>query len=111
MNAAARLVHQHALSRHLVLTHLLSRRQIAVLTLILTVLLSALSIIYVTHITRVMYATYQRNLADQDRLHVERSQLLLEQSTWTTQSRVQQIAENKLQMVTPDHNSIVVVKG
>ena len=110
MNAAARLVHQHALPRHLLLTHLLSRRQVTALTLILTVLLSALSIVYVTHATRLMYANYQRNLVEQSRLHVEHSQLLLEQSTWTTQARIQQIATSKLQMVTPNHDSIVFVR-
>jgi cell division protein FtsL len=109
MNAAGRLVHQGALTRHLVLAHMLTRQQIAVMTLVLTVLLSALSMIYVTHVSRELYANYQRNLVEQDNIHVQRSQLLLERSTWTMQARVQQIAESKLHMIIPDHQSVVVI--
>ena len=110
MNAAARLVHQSVLTRHLVLTHLLTWRQIAVLILSLTVLFSALNIIYVTHLTRVLHANYQHNLLEQDRLQVERGQLLLERGTWMMQARIQQIAENKLGMFLPDHKSVVIIR-
>jgi cell division protein FtsL len=110
MNAAARLVHQSTLSRHLVLTHLLTRRQLAAMLLALAVLLSALSIVYVTHSTRVLHAAYQHNIAEFDRLHMQRGQLLLERSTWMVQSRIQQIAEDKLAMIVPDHNSVTIVR-
>ncbi len=110
MNAAARLVHQGVLSRHLVLAHLLTRRQISVLLLMLGILLSALSIIYVTHTTRILHASYQRNLLEQDQLHIQHSQLLLERSTWMMQSRIQQIAESKLAMIVPDNKSIVIIR-
>lgn len=109
MNAAARLVHQNVLSRHLVLAHLLNGRQVVVLMLALGVLLSAISVIYVTHLTRVLHANYQHQLAQQNRMHDERGQLLLERSTWMMQARIQKIAESQLGMVIPDHKSIVVV--
>lgn len=110
MNAAARLVHQHAVTRHLVLTHILTRRQVAIMLLSLSVLFSALSIIYVTHITRILHASYEHNLAEQNRLHVERGQLLLERSTWMMQARTQHIAEDKLGMIVPDYKSIMIVR-
>jgi cell division protein FtsL len=110
MNAAARLVHQNILSRHLLWTRFLSRRNVIVAALALMVLLSALSIIYVTHLSRILHATYQHNLSEQDRLHVERGQLLLERSTWMIQSRVQQIAEEKLGMIIPDSKSVVIIR-
>ena len=109
MNAAARLVHQGVLTRYLVFTYLLTRRQMAVLALALAVLLSALSIIYVTHTTRELYTIYQHNLVEQNRLHVQQGQLLLERGTWMMQARIQQIAESKLGMVMPDYKSVVVV--
>lgn len=109
MNAAARLVHQGVISRHLVLTHLLTRQQIALVLIGMGVLLSALSIIYVTQVTRVMHATYQHNLVEQSRLQVARGQLLLERSTWMMQARVQQIAENQLGMMVPNHKSVVII--
>jgi cell division protein FtsL len=110
MNAAARLVHQHTFSRHLVMTEFLSRQQLFVFTLALGMLLSALSIIYVTHLTRVMYATYQHDLAEEDHLQGIRQQLLLERGTWMMQARIQQIAEKKLGMIIPDHKSVVIIK-
>lgn len=109
MNAAARLVHQSVLSRYLIGAQFFSKRQLAVAVLALAVLLSALGIIYVTHISRILHATYQRNLVLQDRLHVERGQLLLERSTWMMQARVQQIAEEKLGMIVPDYKSMVII--
>ena len=110
MNAAALLVHQNVLSRHLIMTHLFTRKQIIAVVLALAVLLSALSIIYVTHVTRVLHATYQHNLLEQDHLHVERGQLLLERSTWMMQARIQHIAESKLGMVVPNSKTVVIVR-
>ena len=110
MNAAARLVHQSVLSRHLVFHHLLNRQQVAVMMLALMVLLSALSTIYITHVTRILHANYQHNLLERDRLHVQRGQLLLERSAGLMQSRIQQIAENKLGMISPSHQSIVIIR-
>lgn len=110
MNAAARLVHKNVLSRQFVVVHFLTRGQILAVVMALAVLMSALSMIYVTHITRILHAGYQHNKVEQDRLHVERGQLLLERSTWMIQSRIQQIAESKLGMVIPDHKSVVIVQ-
>ena len=109
MNAAARLVHQGSFTRHLVLTHLLTRKQSVLLLLLSMMAMSALSIIYMTHLTRMMFTTYQHNLIEQDRLKVERSQLLLERSTWMMQGRTQQIAEKKLAMVIPAQQMVIVI--
>lgn len=109
MNAASRLVHQGVLSRNLVYSIVLTRQQWAVLCLALAVLASAMSIIYVTHVTREYHATYQHNLALQDQLHVERGQLLLERGAWMMQARVEQIAEDKLGMIIPTAKSSVII--
>ncbi|HLB42585.1 MAG TPA: cell division protein FtsL [Gammaproteobacteria bacterium] len=110
MNAAARLVHQRALTRHLVFTHLLSRRQIILLCLVFAVLLSALGMIYVTYTTRILHANYQRNVIEQRQLQLRQSQLLLERSTWMAQARIQQFAEQQLGMIVPDHQSAVIIR-
>lgn len=109
MNAAARLVHQGAITRQLIFVQFLSRRQLGVMLLGIMVLLSSLSIIYVTHLTRELNAAYEQNVTDRNHLRIERDQLLLERSTWMVQSRIQQIAETKLDMTFPDHKSMVVV--
>ena len=109
MNAAARLVHQGTLTRQLVLIQLMTRQQMALLMLSLMILLSALSVIYVTHVTREMRAASEQNNLDYARLQMQRGQLLLERSTWMMQARVQQIAEKQLGMMMPDHKSVVIV--
>lgn len=109
MNAAARLVHQGTLSRHLVLVHLLTRRQIMAMALAMAILMSAISIIYVTHTSRVLHAAYQHNLLERNHLHIERGQLLLERGAWMMQARIQQIAESKLGMAIPNHQSVIIV--
>ncbi len=110
MNAAARLAHQGVLSRQWVFVYRLSRQQMTILLLTMAVLCSALSVIYVSHASRIMHANYQRNITEQDHLHVMRGQLLLERSTWMMQARIQQVAENKLGMVLPDNKSVVMIR-
>lgn len=110
MNAAARLVHQGVISRHLVFTYFLTRQQIVFTILAAAILLSGLSVIYVTHLTREINAAYQQNVVHQNRLQIERSQLLLERSTWMMQARIQQAAEKNLGMMVPDQKSVVVIQ-
>ncbi len=109
MNAAARLLNQGALSRGWVASVFLTRAQFTLLALILGVLLSALSIVYVTNTSRSFNASLQQILAERDHLHIQWDQLLLEKSTWTVQARIQDVAESRLDMVIPDNKSVVVV--
>lgn len=110
MNAAARLLTQSHISRTWVISVLVSNIQFNRIVLILGVLISALSTIYVTNNTRSLHASLQQTVSERERLHIEWGQLLLEKSTWTVQSRVQNIAEEKLNMMVPDNKSIVIIK-
>lgn len=109
MNAAARLVHQRVFSSQLVFHQFMTLKQGLLMALTMLMLFSAMSIIYVTNTTRGMYATYQHNIIEQNRLRVQQGQLLLERSSWMIQGRIQSVAESKLDMVIPDHNSVVIV--
>ena len=109
MNAAARMLNQGVLSRGWAISFFLAKSQLSTMILVLAVLSSALSIIYVTNITRTLNANIQQNLTMHDTLHVQWGQLLLEKSTWMVQARVQQVAEEKLQMVIPDSKSVMIV--
>ena len=109
MNAAARLFNQGALSRGWAVSFLLERAQFSTLVLVLAVLTSALSMVYVTNMTRSMNGALQQTLTERDHMHVQWGQLLLEKSTWMMQARVQQVAEDKLGMVFPNHKSVVIV--
>lgn len=109
MNTAARLVSQGALSRSLSISALLEKSQLPLLAMVIAVLISGLSVIYMTNTTRSLNATIQQTLAERERLHVQWGQLLLEKSTWIMQARIQNLAEGKLGMLIPDSKTVVVV--
>ena len=71
---------------------------------------SALGVIYVQDMNRMLYSQLQTLENTRDNLSVEWGQLLLEESTWATQARVAQIASQNLGMSIPEQNSIVMVK-
>lgn len=109
MNAAARFLSQSAVSRTWVFSVLISKAQVSVFTLVVAVLLSALSIVYVTNTTRSLNADIQQTLLDRDHMHVQWGQLLLEKSTWIMQARIQQVASDKLGMMVPNGKSVVII--
>lgn len=65
---------------------------------VLSVIILALSVIYFQHKGRSLCALKQQLNFKKQQLLSERSKLLLEYSTWTTDSRVEKIAKNKLGM-------------
>jgi cell division protein FtsL len=110
MNAAARLLNQNSVSRTWVISFIFSKAQMSLCTLIAALLVSGLSMIYVTNVTRSLHASLQQVLVDRDFLHVQWGQLLLEKSTWVMQGRIQQVASDKLKMVVPNGKSVVIIK-
>ncbi len=110
MNTAARLLNQGVLSRGWVISVFFKKSQFMTLTMVISVLLTALSVIYITNTTRSLNANIQQMLAEREQLQVKWGQLLLEKSTWIMQARIQNLAEGKLGMVIPDSKSVVVVE-
>lgn len=87
-----------------------AQRMMAVL-LGAVVVLSAFGIVVASHETRGMYREIQVLQKENDDLQSEYEKLLLEQSAWANNSRVDEIAYNKLQMVPPDVHEIVMVRN
>jgi cell division protein FtsL len=87
----------------------LSNQPIGIALLLAAIFLSALAVVYVQAINRILYSEVQSLEKTQESLGVEWSQLLLEQNTWATQARIQEIADQKLQMVVPEQKDIVIV--
>lgn len=81
-----------------------------VLVALMVVLLSALAVIYSSFETRRLVAKHQSLQSDNNRMQVEWGQLLLEQSTWGSYNRVEQLAGSKLQMRVPSPSEIVMVE-
>lgn len=109
MNAAARFLNQGALSRSWVVSVIWARFEFSLFALIFTVLMSALSLIYVTNSVRGLNASIQQTLTEHDQLRIQHGQLLLERSTLTMQAHVQTVAENHLNMVVPEGKAVVMV--
>lgn len=74
------------------------------------VLASGLGVVYSTHLSRKLVNELNVARHQSSDLHVQWGQYLLEQSTWAAYNRVENVATDKLQMMVPPHQSIVIVK-
>ncbi len=84
--------------------------QFAVVVLALGVLVSALGVIYAKQEARNRFNELQRLTKNRDDLDIEWSQLLLEQSSWATHARVEQVARDNLRMKTPQAADLRIVQ-
>lgn len=71
---------------------------------------SCVAVIYSSFETRRLVANHQRLQLENNAMQVEWGQLLLEQSTWGSYNRVEQLAGAKLKMRVPSPNEIVMVE-
>jgi cell division protein FtsL len=85
-------------------------RTAVVASLGVAVLLSALAVVYAKYESRMLFAELQTLKQDQDRMDVEWGQLQLEQSTWATHGRIESIARERLGMVLPETDQVVVIR-
>ena len=76
----------------------------------LLVLVSALSVIYVTHISRDAFIESQELHELSQNYDVEWGRLLIERSNSSSIARLESIASSKLHMQVPDANRVVVLK-
>ena len=77
-------------------------------TLLAAVTLTALSVVYTTYTSRHLLNVLQDLEKQRNRLQVEFSQLLLEQSSLVAQGKVEDTAIAELGMEVPDMNKVVV---
>lgn len=78
--------------------------------LILANLSTSLGVIYSKHLSRHYFSQLQSLQKSHDELHVEWTQLLLEQGTWATDVRVERVAKEHLNMIVPDPENIKVYR-
>lgn len=74
------------------------------------VMTSSLSVVFVTHRTRLATDELEMLRHKAADLQVESGQLLLEKSSLSAFARVEQKALNELEMIVPELNQIVVIK-
>ena len=71
---------------------------------------SALGVAYSSHQTRNMYRDLQQLEKDHDDLEHEYEKLLLEQSAWADYTRLNELAQDKLEMAAPEISEMVVLR-
>lgn len=79
--------------------------------LLLAVFASAVSVVYATHRTRIVYHELQQLRSEQNEIEVLRGQLLIEQSTFGVEGRIERQAEQELDMKFPEWSSMVMVEN
>lgn len=110
MNAAARTLSQGNIFRGDLMSMNVSKKSAFLFVLWVAVITSALSVIYIRHLERQLFNESQTLSYQMNQINLERGQLLLEQSMWTSPSRIQKIATQQLNMQSARPDALIVVK-
>lgn len=86
-----------------------SARWLLLGVLIVLVLGSGVTVVYVKHENRKLFMELQSLYKAKDQLDDEWGRLLLEQSTLVGQGRVERLARERLEMVMPDPTEVVII--
>lgn len=78
--------------------------------LAITVIATAIACVYARHESRKQFTALQVLIVERDTLEVEWGRLQIEQSTWSTHSRVERLARRKMKMRNPEPAEIMVVQ-
>lgn len=110
MNAAARAINESNLFNGQLFEMRLSKQLWMIFTLLFAVLVSALSVVYVTNEHRSSFSQLQQLEQQAHLLHLQWGQLLLEQASLATPARVEELAVQKLQMHLPADKQTFVLQ-
>lgn len=77
--------------------------------LLVLVLLSAIGVVYSSHLSRQLFSEQFVLLEKNDQLQLEWAQLLLEQSAWSSPNRIESVASDELEMVMPETAQIELI--
>jgi len=82
----------------------------ALFTAVLVLLVvCAVQVILAKHQNRKVFVELQELEKERDQLNEDWGRLQLERATWGTHGRVEELAREKLAMIRPDHDDIVLV--
>lgn len=85
-------------------------KQIGIALLVVLLLASAFSVIYLKDLSRRLFIQYQSLQQVQQVQELAQSKLLLEKGAWSAQSHIQAVASTQLHMVTPSMKQIVMLR-
>jgi cell division protein FtsL len=87
-----------------------ARQNMAMCFLISAIMLSAIAIVLVSFESRLAFQDLQQQLEMKNDMEVKWGQLLIEQSTFGVDDRIERKASQELGMKVPDWSNVVVVK-
>ena len=77
--------------------------------IVIAVMISAIAAVYAKHESRKSFMELQVLIAERDRMEVEWGRLQIEQSTWSTYARVEQLAREQMRMRSPEADQTVLM--
>ena len=83
---------------------------LAVGVLLLAVIASGVAVVWARHQDRTAFVQLSKLQNQRDTLNVEFGRLELEQATWASPSRIEQIARDKLGMLSPPAVSVEMIR-
>ena len=88
------------------------RTQPALLVLVFAAVcvMSAMALVYTKHEARKLFVELEALSQERDDLNIEWGQLQIEQSTWATHARIEQVALDRLSLVRPESTEIFVIE-
>ena len=72
--------------------------------------ISAIALVYTKHESRKLFVELESLTHERDELNIEWGQLQIEQSTWATHSRIEQVVTEDLSLVRPTSSEIYVIE-
>ena len=88
----------------------MSLRNFAITMLLLAIVSSGIAVVYARQQHRQAYIELNRLLTQRDEVNLEFSRLQLEQATWAETNRIEQVATQRLGMISPQGDSVVVLQ-
>lgn len=85
------------------------RSRLLFTVLVAAVMVSAIGAVYAKHENRKLFMELQSLIDERDRLDVDWSRLQIEQSTWSTHARVEQLAREQMGMRNPAAEELKLV--
>jgi len=79
-------------------------------SMLLVLLMSAIGVVYSSHLCRQLFAEHAVLLEQNDQLQLEWAQLLLEQSAWSSPTRIESVARDELGMSLPESEQIELIQ-
>lgn len=73
-------------------------------------LVAALALVYTKHESRKLFVELEALTKERDELNIEWGQLQIEQSTWSTHGRIEQVAIDDLALVKPAPDDVYVIE-